>query len=167
MADSPGNEALGWVGTPSSPPSRLPPEANPSGVAAADKAIDTDNILRYNDNGDNTTISSNSDIGTHDDIGETSLPPEVQQAMESLFGEERRARSLEEKTRHAGVVWRNLSVLGIGAASAIQPTVVDAFLAIPRILLLGLTTAARAMVGKRKKGIAVRTIIDDFTVGIF
>lgn len=75
-----------------------------------------------------------------------------------MFGHERKANSDEEQTRHLGVVWKNLTVKGVGLGAALQPTNTDILLGIPR-LLKGLFTRR----GKGN-GAPLRTILDDFTV---
>lgn len=78
-----------------------------------------------------------------------------------MFGHERKANSEEEKTRHVGVVWKNLTVKGLGLGAALQPTTGDIFLGIPR-LIRGLLTRGQKGAGVDKK--EMRTILDDFTV---
>lgn len=86
---------------------------------------------------------------------------EVQKLMSRMFGRERQENSLEEKTRHVGVVWKNLTVKGTGLGAALQPTNGDIFLAIPR-LVKGLLTRGREGAGRGKP--PIRTILNDFTV---
>ena len=81
----------------------------------------------------------------------------MREVMSNMFGQSRQAASEEEKTRHVGVVWKNLTVRGVGLGASIQPTISDIFLAIPR----GLWGLLRH--GPRRKKKALRTIIDDFT----
>ena len=81
----------------------------------------------------------------------------MRQVMSNMFGRSRQAASEEEKTRHVGIVWKNLTVRGVGLGATIQPTISDIFLAIPRGLWNLLRHGPR-----RKKGKALRTIIDDF-----
>lgn len=73
-----------------------------------------------------------------------------------MFGQERKANSNEEKTRHLGVVWKNLTVKGVGLGSAIQPTNSDILLGIPRII--------KNLIVRGRNKAPLRTIIDDFTV---
>lgn len=81
---------------------------------------------------------------------------EIQRLMSRMFGRERQEHSEEEKTRHSGVIWKNLNVKGAGLGAALQPTVGDIFLGLPR-LVKGLLTRGR-------KGVPVKTILHDFTV---
>jgi hypothetical protein len=80
-----------------------------------------------------------------------------------MFGQERKANSEEEKTRHVGVVWRNLTVKGVGLGAALQPTNGDIFLGLPR-LMKRVLTRGRHGTGSGKP--SIRTILDDFTVSI-
>ncbi|EAW06570.1 putative ABC transporter [Aspergillus clavatus NRRL 1] len=80
--------------------------------------------------------------------------------MSRMFGKERKSASNEEKTRHLGVVWKHLTVKGIGLGAALQPTNADILLAIPRFI--------KALLTRGRKGIGaghqpLRTILDDFT----
>jgi len=77
-----------------------------------------------------------------------------------MFGQERKANSEEEKTRHVGVVWRHLTVKGVGLGAALQPTNGDIFLGLPR-LIKRLLTRGRNGTGSGKP--SIRTILDDFT----
>lgn len=83
---------------------------------------------------------------------------EINRLMSRMFGRTRQEHSEEEKTRHVGVVFKHLTVKGMGLGAALQPTVSDPFLGIPR-LLSGLFSKGRNAVGKPP----VKTIIDDFS----
>ena len=87
---------------------------------------------------------------------------QIEKLISRMFGQERRATSEEERTRHVGVVWKNLTVKGMGLGAAIQPTNGDVFLGLPR-LIKGLLTRGRKGAGARPP---VRTILDDFTVSM-
>lgn len=86
---------------------------------------------------------------------------QIEQLISRMFGRERKANSEEEKTRHAGVVWRNLTVKGVGLGAALQPTNGDIFLGLPR-LIKRLLTRGRKGTGAGKP--EIRTILNDFTV---
>lgn len=92
------------------------------------------------------------------DVSET--PSQERQQIDRLvsrmFGRERKANSEEEKTRHVGVVWKNLTVRGVGLGSVIQTTNLDILLGLPRLVKRLLTR------GRTKP--PTRTILDDFTV---
>ncbi|QKX59307.1 uncharacterized protein TRUGW13939_06439 [Talaromyces rugulosus] len=84
---------------------------------------------------------------------------EIQRLMSRMFGRQRQAQSEEEKTRHVGVIWKNLTVKGVGLGAALQPSVGDVFLGLPR-LLKGLLSRGRKGAGKSAP---VKTILNDFT----
>ncbi|OQE26479.1 hypothetical protein PENSTE_c005G02927 [Penicillium steckii] len=85
---------------------------------------------------------------------------QIERLISRMFGQERKANSEEEKTRHVGVVWKNLTVKGLGLGAALQPTTGDIFLGIPRFV--------KSLLTRGKKGTGVgktetRTILNDFT----
>lgn len=84
---------------------------------------------------------------------------EINRLMSRMFGKSRQEASEEEKTRHAGVVFKNLTVKGMGLGAALQPSVGDLFLGLPRLLKNLISKGPRAAAGKPP----VRTIIDDFS----
>ena len=86
---------------------------------------------------------------------------QIERLISRMFGHERNANSEEEKTRHAAVVWKNLTVRGVGLGTALQPTNRDIFLGLPR-LIGRLLTRGRKGTGARKP--EIRTILGDFTV---
>lgn len=83
---------------------------------------------------------------------------EINKLMSRMFGHTRQAASEEEKTRHLGVVFRNLTVKGMGVGAALQPSVGDIFLGLPRFFKTLVARGPRKAAGKPP----VRTIIDDF-----
>lgn len=86
---------------------------------------------------------------------------QIEKLISRMFGHERKASSEEEQTRHAGVVWKDLTVKGLGLGAALQPTNGDIFLGLPRLIKKLFTRGRRgAGVGKPE----IRTILDDFTV---
>lgn len=88
---------------------------------------------------------------------------QIERLVYRMFGQERRATAEEAKTRHTGVVWRNLTVKGMGLGAALQPTNGDILLGLPR-LIKGLLTGGRKGAGVSKP--PIRTILDDFTVSL-
>lgn len=83
---------------------------------------------------------------------------EVQKLMSRMFGKERQEHSEEEKTRHAGVVFRDLTVKGKGLGASLQPTVGDIFLGLPRFLKNLITKGPKAATGKPP----VRELLSNF-----
>jgi hypothetical protein len=86
---------------------------------------------------------------------------QIAKLMSHMFGKERKSVSDEEKTRHAGVIWKGLTVKGVGLGAALQPTNSDIFLAVPRFIK-GFLTRGRKGIGAGHH--PLRTILDDFTV---
>jgi len=84
---------------------------------------------------------------------------EINRLMSRMFGKSRQAASEEEKTRHYGVVFKNLTVKGMGIGAALQPTVGDVFLGLPRFIKSIATKGIRNAAGKPP----VRIILDDFS----
>ena len=82
---------------------------------------------------------------------------EIERLMSRMFGKERQANSEEEKTRHKGLVFKNLKVKGMGLGAALQPTLSDPFLGLPRLL--------KALLAGKKAGgkPPIRTILHNFT----
>ena len=83
---------------------------------------------------------------------------EIERLMSRMFGKGRQAHSEEEKTRHVGLVFNNLTVKGMGLGAALQPTLSGPFLGLPR-LIKALVTGGRKAAGKPP----VRTLLNDFT----
>ncbi|KAI8963365.1 ABC-2 type transporter-domain-containing protein [Daldinia sp. FL1419] len=83
---------------------------------------------------------------------------EIERLMSRMFGQARQQHSEEEKTRHAGVIFRNLTVKGAGLGASLQPTVGDIFLGLPRFLWNLVTKGPKAATGKPP----VRELISNF-----
>ncbi|KAI5864255.1 ABC-2 type transporter [Durotheca rogersii] len=73
---------------------------------------------------------------------------EIEQLMSRMFGEARQQLSEEEKSKHSGVVFRNLTVKGVGLGASLQPTVGDIFLGLPRFLLNLVSKGPKVAAGK-------------------
>lgn len=73
---------------------------------------------------------------------------EIERLMSRMFGKARQENSEEEKTRHSGVVFRDLTVKGVGLGASLQPTVGDVFLGLPRMIKTLFTKGAKAATGK-------------------
>lgn len=83
---------------------------------------------------------------------------EVERLMSRMFGTERQAHSEEEKTRHSGVVFRDLTVKGVGLGASLQPTVGDIFLGLPRFIKNLATKGPKAAFAKPP----VRELLSNF-----
>ncbi|KAF2642827.1 hypothetical protein P280DRAFT_276326 [Massarina eburnea CBS 473.64] len=84
---------------------------------------------------------------------------EINKLMSRMFGRTRQAQSDEEKTRHLGVIFKNLTVKGVGVGAALQPSVGDIFLGPARFVKNMFSKGPRKAAGKPP----VRTLIDDFS----
>lgn len=82
---------------------------------------------------------------------------EIQKLMSRMFGHDRQ-EAAEEKTRHAGVCWRDLTVTGVGLGASLQPTVGDIFLGLPRFIKNLVTKGPKAATGKPP----TRKLLSDF-----
>ncbi|KAA8897609.1 ABC-2 type transporter-domain-containing protein [Sphaerosporella brunnea] len=90
--------------------------------------------------------------------GETNAEAEheIERLLSRIFGQTRQAASEEEKTRHTGVVFRDLTVLGEGLGASLQPTNSD-------FLLGPLRGLAKLLEGQAFRKPPVRTLINEFT----
>ncbi|KAK0388122.1 hypothetical protein NLU13_4366 [Sarocladium strictum] len=59
---------------------------------------------------------------------------EIERLMSRMFGQARQEQSEEENTRHSGVIFRDLTVKGVGLGASLQPTVGDIFMGLPRTI---------------------------------
>ncbi|KAI4740950.1 ABC drug exporter AtrF [Aureobasidium sp. EXF-12298] len=84
---------------------------------------------------------------------------EIDRLMSRMFGKTRQAHSEEEKTRHVGLVFKNLTVRGVGLGAALQPTVGDIFLGLPRKIKNLVSKGPKKAAGKPQE----RTILSDFS----
>ncbi|KAI6304094.1 hypothetical protein MCOR22_000612 [Pyricularia oryzae] len=83
---------------------------------------------------------------------------EIERLVSRMFGHERQRQSAEEKTRRSGVIFRDLTVKGVGLGATLQPTVGDIFLALPRKIGHLFTKGPRAAFAKPP----VRELISHF-----
>ena len=83
---------------------------------------------------------------------------EIEKLMSRIFGKNRQAHSEDEKTRHVGLIFRNLTIQGMGLGAALQPTLSDPFLALPRLIKALLSKGGK--VGGKPP---IRTILNDFS----
>lgn len=84
---------------------------------------------------------------------------EIDRLMSRMFGRSRQEASEEEKTRHVGVIWKNLTVKGQGVGAVLQPTTGDIFMGLPRKIKNLFTLGPKKAFGSPP----VRNIIDDFS----
>lgn len=87
---------------------------------------------------------------------------EIERLVSKMFGKNRQEQSEDEKTRHVGLVFKNLTVKGMGLGAALQGTLGDPFLALPRLFKSLLGGGFSAAAGKPP----IRTILNDFTGSI-
>lgn len=69
---------------------------------------------------------------------------EINRLMSRMFGHARQEQNEEEQIRHSGVIFRDLTVKGVGLGASLQPTVGDIFFGLPRILSNLFTRGAKA-----------------------
>ena len=100
---------------------------------------------------------TNNSSRTETEDGNDEEQQEINRLLSRMFGHTRQD-SEEEKTRHVGVIFKHLTVKGVGLGAALQPTVGDFFLGLPRFL--------RSLFGSGPKKISgkppVRAILNDF-----
>ncbi|KAL1794536.1 hypothetical protein ACET3X_007957 [Alternaria dauci] len=84
---------------------------------------------------------------------------EINNLMSKMFGRTRQEASEEEKTRHQGVIFKHLTVKGMGIGAALQPSVGSIFLDPVRLVKNLLTKGPRQAAGRPP----VRTLLDDFS----
>lgn len=128
--------------------------------ATTNKSDGTRNEAQLNDPGLARTLSHLSHRRSYASGHEGEEWAQIEQLVSRMFGHERKANSEEEKTRHAGVVWKNLTVKGTGLGAALQPTNGDIFLGIPRLIKRLLTRGRKSTGGGNPD---IRTILNDFT----
>ena len=102
------------------------------------------------------TQQSGRSISSGDNEDAAAELAEIEKLMTRIFGRARQ-ESEEERTRHVGLVFKNLNVTGMGLGAALQPTLGDPFLN-PFRLVRSLLTKGNAL-GKPP----VRTILHDFS----
>jgi ABC-type multidrug transport system ATPase subunit/ABC-type multidrug transport system permease subunit len=106
-----------------------------------------------------TSTSGGASRTTTQNAEELAEQEEINRLLSHMFGKTRQENSEEEKTRHVGVVWKNLTVRGMGLGAALEPTTGDVFLGLPRFLKNLFTLGPRKAAGKPP----VRTILNDFS----
>lgn len=106
-----------------------------------------------------TNQSARSISTTADDPEHLEEQEEIDRLMSRMFGQSRQESSEEEKTRHLGVIFKNLTVKGMGVGAALQPTTGDTFLNPFRFIKSLFAKGPKQAAGKPP----VRTLIDDFS----
>ncbi|GME24594.1 ABC transporter-like protein [Neofusicoccum parvum] len=106
-----------------------------------------------------TNQSARSISTTADDPEHLEEQEEIDRLMSRMFGQSRQESSEEEKTRHLGVIFKNLTVKGMGVGAALQPTTGDTFLNPFRFIKNLFAKGPKQAAGKPP----VRTLIDDFS----
>ena len=101
---------------------------------------------------------TNNSTRTDSEDGGDDEQQEINRLLSRMFGHTRQD-SEEEKTRHVGVIFKHLTVKGTGLGAALQPTVGDFFLGLPRFLT-GLLGSGPKKVSRKPP---VKTILDDFS----
>ncbi|KAG6256961.1 hypothetical protein E4U23_000113 [Claviceps purpurea] len=84
---------------------------------------------------------------------------EIKRLMSKMFGQKRQEQSQEEQTRHSGVVFRNLTVKGVGLGAGLQPTVGDIFTSLPRSIANLFRSVFRASSGTGDGKAAVKAAV--------
>ena len=84
---------------------------------------------------------------------------EIERLMSRMFGKGRQNQSEDEKTRHVGLVFKDLTVKGMGLGAALQPTLGDPFLGLPRFLKSLFSRGPKRAAGHPP----IRTILNKFT----
>lgn len=130
-------------------------ETTPSG-----RQVTEDDVFRHLSR--RSTNKSNGELSrvpTQQDTDYNAEQEEINRLMSRMFGRTRQAQSEEEKTRHVGVIFKDLTVKGMGLGAALQPSVGDVFLGLPRLIKNVFTRGPRKAAGKPP----VKTIINDFS----
>ncbi|KAF2274688.1 ABC drug exporter AtrF [Westerdykella ornata] len=137
------------------PASSAPPR--PHTERSHSKSLGEDDIFRVLSRRRTASLSRQSTsttVSSHHDEQE-----EIDRLLSRMFGRTRQEASEEEKTRHVGLVFKHLTIRGMGAGAALQPTVGDIFLTLPRFLRNVITKGPRRAAGRPP----VPTLIDDFS----
>ncbi|KAF4119572.1 ABC-type branched-chain amino acid transport system, ATPase component [Geosmithia morbida] len=96
--------------------------------------------------------------GRHGDGDGDDENHEINRLMSRMFGQARREKNEENETRHSGVVFRDLTVRGLGLGASLQPTVGDIFMGLPRRLGNLFSRGTKAAVSKPP----VRELLSNF-----
>ena len=131
-------------------------QQRPGGPARGSSKMTEDDIFRVISRKRTNTSARQGSYLTQDEASEVEEEQaEIERLMSRMFGKDRQAHSEEEKTRHKGLVFKNLNVKGMGLGAALQPTLSDPFLGLPRLL--------KSLVSGKKAAAPIRTILHDFS----
>lgn len=131
-------------------------ETRPALVSKNSSRMTEDDMFRAMSRRRTNTTGRQGSVATSADDHEEQA--EIERLMSRIFGQNRQAQSEDEKTRHVGVVFKNLTVKGVGLGAALQPTLGDFFLKLPRFIG-GLFSNPSRATGKPP----IRTLINDFS----
>lgn len=136
-------------GAKSNPP--ISPDAEP----ALSRKITENDLIRVLSRRRTNASGGADSVTTADDEEQA----EIERLMSRMFGKTRQENSEDEKTRHVGLVFKNLTVKGLGLGAALQGTLSDPFMSLPRFFKSLASNGTKGATGKTP----VRTILDDFT----
>ncbi|KAL6713165.1 ATP-binding cassette transporter snq2 [Lecanora helva] len=148
-------EDMGGAGFEPIKPAASTKPKRPAGLGKSPSKMTEDDLFRVLSRRKTNRSDAQGSFLTEDEIEEEQA--EIERLMSRMFGKDRQAHSEEEKTRHVGLVFKNLNVKGMGLGAALQPTLGDPFLGLPR-LIKGLATGKKAASKP-----PIRTILHDFT----
>ncbi|KAF2020985.1 ABC drug exporter AtrF [Aaosphaeria arxii CBS 175.79] len=131
----------------------IKPAKRPQLQGEGSKPVTEEDLFRVLSQRRSSLGRTNTATSTHEE------QEEINRLMSRMFGRTRQETSEEEKTRHVGVVFKNLTVKGMGIGAALQPSVGDVFLGLPRFLKNLITKGPRQAAGKPP----VRTILENFS----
>lgn len=134
-----------------------PPTATPS-VAAQRPGLQQRKSIQTEDDLFNVLSRRRTNASGKSDAQLEEENDEIERLMSRMFGKARQEQSEEEKTRHSGVVFRNLTVKGVGLGASLQPTVGDIFMGLARMLKRLVTKGPTAASGKPP----VRELLSNF-----
>ncbi|KAF9632782.1 ABC transporter-like protein [Lasiodiplodia theobromae] len=109
------------------------------------------------------TGQSSTSATTDQDAEHAAEQEEIDRLLSRMFGQSRQENSEEERTRHAGMIFKDLTVKGMGVGAALQPTTGDILLNPLRFVksLFSTKGGPRKAAGMSKP--PVRTLIDNFS----
>ncbi|KAL1636943.1 ATP-binding cassette transporter snq2 [Diplodia intermedia] len=127
-------------------------------TTASGRAMTEDDLFRVLSRR-RTNQSAASTAAADQDPEHAAEQEEIDRLLSRMFGQSRQQNSEEERTRHTGVVFKGLTVRGMGVGAALQPTTGDIFLNPVRFVGNLVARGPRRAAGKPP----VRTLIDNFS----